>query len=99
MGDKRHSVFDRSGSAELLQRLYETLGTSNSFQGVQFERAAFDNFAFCLAYDMEKAGNHAAGSGINLSHGQLLKIHVQGAGYSTSNYVQKAYTTCRMDVI
>ncbi|MDA8582768.1 hypothetical protein N9L68_01015 [bacterium] len=98
MGDKRFSTFDRNGSAELLQRLYETLGTSNSFQGVQFDRAAFDAWNFCLAYDCEKV-SQATGSGMNLSHGQLLKIHVQGAGNATSNYVQKAYTTCRYDVI
>ena len=83
----------------MLQRLYETLGTSNSFQGVQFDRAAFDTWNCCLAYDMEKVGNHAAGSGMNLSHGQLLEIHVQGAGNATSNYVQKAYTTCRYDTM
>ena len=98
-GDKRFSQFDRHGNAELLQRLYETLGTSNSFQGVQFNRASFDKDHFCLAYDMEKVGNHASGSGMNLSHGQLLKIHVQGAGDATANYVQKAYTTCRFDTI
>ena len=62
-GDKRCSMFDRRGSAELLQRLYETLGTSNYFQGVQFDREAFDNFAFCLAFDMEKVGNHATNQG------------------------------------
>lgn len=88
-GDKRFSTFDRHESAELLQRLYETLGTTNSFQGVQFDRAAFDNFAFCLAYGMEKVGNHATGSGMNLSHCQLLRIHVQGAGNAAGNYVQK----------
>ena len=82
-----------------MQRLYDTLGTSNSFQGVQFDREAFDNFAFTLAFDMERVGNHATGSGMNLSHGQLLKIHVEGAGNASSNYVQKAYMTCRYDVI
>ena len=59
---------------------------------------------------MEKVGNHASGSGMNLSHGQLLKIHVAGAGKAgiaasegviatADSYVKKAYTTCRYDVI
>ena len=59
---------------------------------------------------MEKVGNHASGSGMNLSHGQLLKIHVEGAGKAgtpaakgvvatADSYVKKAYTTCRMDCI
>ena len=109
-GDKRFSSFDRHGQAQLLQRLYETLGTTNSFQGVQFNREQFDKDHFCLAYDMEKVGNHASGSGMNLSHGQLLKIHVEGAGKAgtpvaegvaatADSYVKKAYTTCRYDVI
>ncbi|MDA8584168.1 hypothetical protein N9L68_08025 [bacterium] len=97
--DKRFSTFDRHGSAELLQIIYEVLGTANSFQGVQFDRSAINTWNSCLAYDMDKVGNHAAGSGMNLSHGQLLKIHVQEAGNATGNYVQKAYTTCHYDVI
>ena len=48
-GDKRFSSFDRHGQAQLLQRLYETLGTTNSFQGVQFNREQFDKDHFCLA--------------------------------------------------
>ncbi|MDA8583359.1 hypothetical protein N9L68_03980 [bacterium] len=98
MGDKRHIVFDRSGSAELLQMLYETLGTSNIFQGVQFDRVAFDNWNFCLAYDCEKV-SQVTGIGMDLSHGQLLKIHVSGAGNATSNSVQNVYTASRYDVI
>ena len=98
-GDKRFNTFDRHGSAELLQIVYETLGTTNNFQGVHFDRAAFDNFAFCLAYDMDKVGNHAARSWMNLSHGPLHNINVQCAGNATSNYVPKAYTTCRYDAI
>ena len=31
-GDKRFSMFDRRGSAELLQKAYECLGTATSFQ-------------------------------------------------------------------
>ena len=107
-GDKRLSSFDRHGQAQLLQRLYETLGTTNSFQGVQFNREQFDKDHFCLAYDMEKVGNHASGSGMNLSHGQLLKIHVEGASKAETpaadgvaatadSYVKKSYTTCRFD--
>ena len=79
-GDRRHSMFDREGQAELLQRLGETLGTSNSFQGYSFDRTAFDHNSFVNAFDMEASGSHATGTGMNLSHGQLLKIHVQGAG-------------------
>ena len=111
-GDKRFSSFDRHGQAELLQRAYECLGTTNSFQGVHFSREMYDSFNFVLCYDMEKVGNHASGSGMNLSHGQLLKIHVEGAGKAgtpaTTNppaaatddsYVKRAYTTCRFDSI
>ena len=97
-GDRRHSMFDRSGQAELLQRLGETLGTSNSFQGYSFDRKAFDHNSFVNAFDMEASGSHATGTGMNLSHGQLLKIHVQGAG-KEGFYVQRAYTTCRFDQI
>ena len=35
----------------------------------------------------EKFGNHAPGSGIDLSHGQLLNVNIQGAGNAASNYV------------
>ena len=83
----------------MLQRLYEMLGTANRFQCVQSNRASFENYNFFVASDMEKVGNHATGSGTNLSHGQLLHIQVIGAGNATSNYVEKAYTTCRYDVI
>ena len=70
-GSKRFSSFDRSGQAELLERLQETLGINNSFRGTSFNRAAFDQCNCILANDMEKAGSHAKGSGMNLSHGQL----------------------------
>ena len=86
------------------------LGVPTSFQGVQFNREQFHEDHVCLAYDMEKLGDHASGSGMNLSHGQLLKIHVEGAGKAgvqasegviatADTYVKKAYTTCRYDVI
>ena len=97
-GSKRFSAFDLAGQAELLERLQETLGINNSFQGTSFNRAAFDQYNFILAYDQEKAGHHAKGSGMNLSHGQLLTIHAEGVG-SVGNYVQRAYTTARYDAI
>ena len=92
------STFDRRGHAEHLQRLYEALGTSNSFQGVSFNRDGYDHFSFVLAYDMERV-QHAAGSGMNLSHGQLLRVHVEGFGHDSASYAQKVYATCRYDCI
>ena len=90
---------NRRGSAELLQRLYETQDTSNSFKNIQFGWEAFENFNICEAFGMEEVGNQTTGSGMNLNHGQLLMTHVEGACNASSNYVQKAYTTCRFDCI
>ena len=98
-GDKRLSSFDRHGNGEPHQGLYETLGTSNSLQGVSFDRTEVDSHNFTLAFDIQKVRNHAAGSGMNLSHGQLLNTHLSDAGTATSNYVKKAYTSCRYNVI
>ena len=79
-GSKRFSTFDRAGQAELLERLQETLGINNSFQGASFNRAAFDQYNLILAYDLEMAGNHAKGTGMNLSHGQLLTVQSEAVG-------------------
>ena len=47
---------------------------------------------------MEKIA-HAAGSGMDLSHGQLLKVHVEGFAHDRASYAQKVYATCRYDCI
>ena len=78
--------------------MQESLGINNSFQGTSFNRAAFDHYMCILAYDLEKAGNHDKGSGMNLSHGQLLTVHVEGAG-TANNYVHRTFTTARYDAI
>lgn len=97
-GSRRLSAFGRSGQAEHLHRLQETLGINNPFQGTSFNRAAFDQYNLIVAYDLEKAGNHAKDIGTNLCHGQLLTSHTEGAG-CVGNFVHRAYTTARYDVI
>ena len=98
VGDRRFSMFDRHGNAELFQRLLETLGLSQSFQGVSFDRAGFDEYNCVLAFDLEKV-SQAQGRGLNVSHGQLMRIHCEGVGNATANYPQKADTTVRYDAI
>ena len=36
---------------------------------------------------------------MNLSHGQLMRIHVEGMGNAAANYPNKSYTTVRLDAI
>lgn len=98
VGDKRYSLFDRKGTSEHLQRLFECLGVSNSFQPVGINRNGFDSNQAIFAWDTEKLSG-AAGSGTNLSHGQLLTVHMAGVGTSVANYPDRAYVALHHDVI
>ena len=82
-----------------MQRPYEALGVSNTSQGAQFECEAFGTFNVRMAFAMVELRNNATGCGMDVGHGHLLNIDVEGAGYASSNDVQKAHTTCRYGVI
>ena len=55
VGDRKFSMFDRHGHAKLMQRLFATLGVSQSFQGVSLNKDGFDEYNFCLAFDLERS--------------------------------------------
>ena len=83
-----------------MQRLYEALGTSQSFQGSSIPRAKYESDQGLWAWDLEKV-SQAIGSGFNLSHGQLLTVHMDGVGdaLTTDSYAQKVYAALHYDCI
>ena len=99
IGDRRFSTFDRIGTSQHMQRLYEALGTAQSFQGSSITRAKYELDQGIFAWDLEKV-SQAVGSGFNLSHGQLLTVHMDGVGdHLNSSYAQRAYAALHYDCI
>jgi hypothetical protein len=99
IGDRRFSTFDRIGTSQHMQRLYEALGTAQSFQGSSITRAKYELDQGVFAWDLGKV-SQAVGSGFNLSHGQLLTIHMDGVGDQVnSSYAQRVYAALHYDCI
>lgn len=98
--DRRFSTFDRIGTSQHMQRLYEALGTAQSFQGSSIVRSKYELDQGLFAWDLEKV-SHANGSGLKLSHGQLLTVHMDGVGdhLTTGSFAQRLYAALPYDCI
>ena len=97
IGDRRWSQFDRIGSAEHMKRLFEAVGIDSSFQDCGISRQRFDADNAIFAFDTERVS--APGAGYNLSHGQLLRVHMEGVGDGIDFHASRAYVALHHDAI
>ena len=91
-------MLDKHGDAELMQRLPETLGASQSFRRLPLNRQGLDEYNCVVAFDAGRFGQ-ASGSGMNRCHGQVMRYHDGGMGNGAAHDPSKSYTTVRPDGI
>lgn len=100
IGDRLFSTFDREGTSQHMQRLYEALGTAQSFQGSSITRGKYEANQANFRRGLEKV-SQTIRSGFKLSHGQLLTVHMGGVGddLTTGSYAQRAYAALHYECI
>ena len=82
-----------------MKRLMECVGTDNSFQDIGISRQRYEVDSAVFAWDVE-ALSGAVGSGYNMSHGQLLRVHFAGVGDGVdAHHATRAYCALHHDVI
>ena len=81
-----------------MKRLFEAVGIDNSFQdcGISRQRYEVDNAVF--SFDVERLSG-ATGSGYNLNHGQLPRVHMAWVGDGVDHHATRAYVALHYDCI
>ena len=98
IGDRPWSLFDRIGTTEHMKRLFEAIGTDNTFQDVGINRQRYEADRAIWDFDTERLSGAPSG-GYNMSHGRLLRLHFARVGDGVNYNASRCYVAMHYDCI